>query len=119
MRPVLFALMLLVLLASVSASAQTVRYFGVWSYTENAPLEEIEAARLSERRLGYWALEFLQDGSVEQATFHGANGTVWLSFKYVREGERIYADLFSAAGEHVTRKSTQLRDLRPTWPRDE
>ena len=119
MRPVLFALTFLVLLASVSASAETVRYFGVWSYAENAPLEEIEPARLSERKLGYWALEFLEDGSVEQATFHGANGTVWLSFKYEREGERIYAHLFSAAGEHVTRKSTLLRDLLPTWPRAE
>jgi hypothetical protein len=114
MRSFLAALVVgTLVLAAPSAFAQTVRYFAVWSYTENAPHEEISPDRLKDRRLGYWSLEFAADGSVLRGTYHGSSGAVWLSLEYVREGERIYADLYTASGQLVTRKSTQLRDLQP------
>ena len=111
-----FWLLALLMLSAQGSEAQTVRYFGVWSYTENAPSEEISPENLGARKLGYWSLELDEEAAVRRGTYHGSTGTVWLSLEYVRMGERIYADLYTATGRLVTRKSTQLRDLRPKWP---
>lgn len=70
----------LFLLVAAVGNAQTVRYFGVWSYTENAPFEEIAPERLPERKLGYWSLELDEAASVRPGTDHGSSGEVWLSF---------------------------------------
>ena len=83
MRSLAVACALVTSLVGREAFADPVRYFGVWSYAENAPMEEIDPDRLATRKLGYWALEFNSDGSVKRGTFHGSNGTVWLSFRYV------------------------------------
>ena len=104
------------LLAAATGNAQTLRYFGVWSYTENSPADEISPELLPERKLGYWSLELDEALSVRRGTYHGSNGEVWLSLEYVTEGDRIYADLYTANGRLVTRKSTQLQDLEPNWP---
>ncbi len=103
----------LVLLVAGSASANALRYFAVWSYSENRPAEEIPAERLEERELGYWALEFDEAGRVLGGTYHGAGGAVWLRLRYVEDNGRIYADLFAADGRHVARKSTQLSSQIP------
>jgi hypothetical protein len=103
----------LLLFVGGSTSASEVRYFAVWSYADNRPAEEIPADRLEQRELGYWALEFDDEGRVLGGTYHGAGGAVWLRLRYVEENGRIYADLFAADGRHVARKSTQLSSLRP------
>jgi hypothetical protein len=101
---------------SLDAKAARVRYFGVWSYAENAPREELSAEGVSAHRLGYWALEFDEEDRVIGGSYHAADGTVWLSLRYAEEGGRIYADLFGPTGEFLTRKSTTLSDRRPHWP---
>lgn len=70
----------LFLLVAAVGNAQTVRYFGVWSYPENAPFEEIVPERLPERKLGYRSLELDEAASVRPGTDHGSSGEVWLSF---------------------------------------
>ncbi len=100
----------------VSAKPADVRYFAVWSYTENAPREEISAERLRERQMGYWSLEFDDEGGVVGATYHASDATIWLTIRYVEEKGRVYADLYTADGQLVTRKSTALPDRRPRWP---
>jgi len=107
------SLLLLVPLVGGSASANAVRYFAVWSYSDNRPAEEIPPERLGERELGYWALEFDDAGRVLGGTYHGAGGAVWLRLRYLEENGRIYADLFAADGRHVARKSTQLSSQMP------
>jgi hypothetical protein len=104
------------LLVGGAASADTVRYFAVWSYVDNRPADELPADRLSERELGYWALEFDDEGRVLGGTYHGAGGAVWLRLRYLEENGRIYADLFAADGRHVARKSTQLSTRIPQPP---
>jgi hypothetical protein len=108
----LFAL----LFVASSAHAEDLRYFGVWSYAENRPAEEIPAERLAQRDLGYWALEFDDAGRVLRGTYHGSSGAVWLRLEYVEQDGRVFADLFAADGRYVTRKSTGLRSLVPTEP---
>ena len=95
------------------AMADSRRYFAVWSYTENAPSEEIAAERTSERKLGYWALDFDAEGDVLGGTYHGSDGAVWLSLRYVEVEGKIYADLYGPRGNLVARKSTQLTNLKP------
>ena len=92
------------------------RYFGVWSYAENRPAEEIAAERLAERDLGYWALEFDDAGRVLRGTYHGSAGAVWLRLVYVVQDGRVYADLFAPDGRHVSRKATPLRSQIPRDP---
>jgi hypothetical protein len=106
----------LVLFGAGAASANSTRYFAVWSYTDNRPSEEIPQERLAERDLGYWALEFDDEGRVLGGTYHGAGGAVWLRLRYLEENGRIYADLFAADGRHVARKSTQLSTQMPSSP---
>lgn len=96
-----------------SAHAEALRYFGVWSYAENRPAEEISEEQLARRDLGYWALEFDDAGRVRRGTYHGSGGAVWLRLEYVEQDGRVYADLFAPDGRHVTRKSTALRSLVP------
>jgi hypothetical protein len=109
-------LLALLLLVGGSASASSVRFFAVWSYVDNRPAEEIPAERLAGRELGYWALEFDDEGRVLGGTYHGAAGTVWLRLRYVADNGRIYADLFAADGRHIARKSTQLSSQIPQPP---
>lgn len=109
------AALVALILAADAAPAESVRYFAVWSYTENAPREEIPADRVAERELGYWALELSDDGKLLGGTYHGADGASWLSLRYVEQDGRIYADLFSASGQLVARKSTRLTDLVPRF----
>ncbi len=108
----------LALFAGGAASANAIRYFTVWSYTDNRPSEEIPSERLAGRELGYWALEFDDAGRVLGGTYHGAGGAVWLRLRYLEENGRIYADLFAADGRHVARKSTQLSTQMPSSPID-
>ncbi len=103
------------LVAVPPAKAARLRYFAVWSYTENAPLEEISEGRLSDRKLGYWALEFDEKGEVLGGTYHAADGGAWISLRYVEESGRVYADLFGPDGQLRSRKSTRLVDRRPRW----
>lgn len=107
---------LLWLLVVSDASAQDVRYFGVWSYTENAPAEAIPAEDRKSRKLGYWAIEFDEGGQVLGATYHGADGTPWVIIRYVENDGRVYADLFGPEGGFRARKSTNLSSRAPDWP---
>jgi hypothetical protein len=110
----------LVLWTPVTAIAQTLRYFQVWSYSENAPTEEITAEALEERDLGYWQLEFDGEQAVLRGTYHGSDGTPWLTYRYVEVDGRVYADLFPGAGVGLAslgRKSTVLTSRAPRWPR--
>lgn len=100
----------------VQAKAPNVRYFAVWSYTENVPRDEIASDRLAAHPLGYWALEFDEAGDVSQGTYHAGDGSVWMSLRYAEEDGRIYADLYGPSGQRITRKSTQLSDRKPRWP---
>ncbi len=109
-----FALLLVTLCVGEDAFAETVRYFAVWSYVENAPAEEIAPEALSKRKLGYWALEFDQKGRVLAGTYHIA-GAPWLRLHYVAEGGRVYADLYGPNGQLLSRKSTQVSDRFPHW----
>jgi hypothetical protein len=99
--------------AEVSADAESVRYFAVWSYTQNAPSDEIAESALEGRQLGYWKLTFDDDGRVDEAAYHSSEGTLWLSVRYVAKSGHIYADVYSSQGQFVVRKSTQLLDRRP------
>lgn len=94
-------------------SGGSVGYFTIWSYTRNAPSEPLERAELAQRTLGYWELHMESGGAVESAAFHASDGALWLSIRYVEEGGHVYADVYSAAGAFVVRKSTQLRDRLP------
>ncbi|MCP4005144.1 MAG: hypothetical protein GY725_13195 [bacterium] len=111
---------LVVLLIAPDSFANTVRYFGVWSYNENAPTREIENHALAERKLGYWVLSFDDDEAVISGTYHGADGTPWVSFWYAEADGRVYADLYRGPkaidSEYIARKSTQLKDRKPNWP---
>ncbi len=108
--------LLVLLLVGHSARAGDRRYFGVWSYAENRPTDEIAADTLEQRQLGYWALEFDDAGGVLGGTYHGSSGAVWLRLVYVEQDGRVYADLFAPDGRHVTRKSTALRSRVPAGP---
>lgn len=114
--------MALALLLAVAASVLPVestngqvRYFAVWSYTENAPSEELDPSALSERGLGYWLLRFGPEGGVVEGVYHSGTGDPWLVLRYVEEEGRIYADLFLADGSFIVRKSTQLKSRVPHW----
>ena len=106
-------IMVLLLLFAPSAGAEEVRYFGVWSYLENALAEEIAAEALADRKLGYWGVEFDGARVVLGGTYFGAGGTPWLKVKYIFVGDKVYADLYGPDGEYSTRKSTKLSDLKP------
>lgn len=95
------------------ASAENTRYFSVWSYTQNAPVDEITAESLGERKLGYWKVGFDEGGAVVGASYHGATGAQWLSFKYVEQDGRIFADLYGPNGGFIRRKSTSLSTRVP------
>jgi hypothetical protein len=101
------------LLLPASASAETTRYFAVWSYTQNAPLDEIRHDDLGQRKLGYWKVRFGDDGGVVAASYHSATGVEWLSFRYVEDNGRIFADLYGPTGEFIRRKSTSLETRVP------
>jgi hypothetical protein len=105
--------------ADVWAKASEVRYFAVWSYSENVPRDEIARDRVAEHRLGHWALEFDPEGLVIGGSYHAADGTVWMSLKYHEEEGRVYADLYGPSGQFLSRKSTPLRDRRPRWPSED
>ncbi|MFQ5699273.1 MAG: hypothetical protein ACE5IL_13440 [Myxococcota bacterium] len=90
-----------------------VEYFTIWSYTRNVPSEPLEPSELENRTLGYWELHLDSGGAVESAAFHASDGALWLSIRYVEEGGHVYADVYSAAGALVVRKSTQLHDRLP------
>jgi hypothetical protein len=102
--------------AAPSQKAAPLRYFAVWSYTENAPREEIQADRLKGRELGYWALEFDEKGGVLAGTYHAADGMTWLSLRYAEKDGRVYADLYDPRGQLLGRKSTTLTNRQPRWP---
>ena len=104
------------LLLGGNAAAQDVRYFGVWSFMSNLLAEEIEPADRSGRRLGYWAIEFDGEGGVRGGTYHGSDGTPWLSVRYAQVEGRIYANLFDPAGVQRSHKSTNLSTLQPRGP---
>ena len=99
--------------ASLAIAPETVRYFAVWSYTQNAPSNELSASDLGARTLGYWELRLDDTGLLERASYHGSNGSVWLSVRLVADGGHVYADVYNAEDQFVVRKSTQLRDMRP------
>jgi hypothetical protein len=107
------ALLLLALLLPAEGTAQSVRYFGVWSYTENAPSGEIDPAQLAKRTLGYWEIEFDAAGKTVSGTYHAAAGEAWLTFRYVEVEDRIYADLYAPDGRLVNRKGTALTTRLP------
>lgn len=113
MRTLGFALLAVLLLAASPAAAETERYFAVWSYTLNEPLDEISVDALEDRKLGYWKVMFDDEGGVVSATYHGATGARWLSFTYVEQGDRIFADLYGPDGEFIRRKSTSLTSRIP------
>ena len=119
LRPALLLILGLGLSAELAAKPVHIRYFAVWSYTENAPRDEIAADRLSGHGLGYWALEFDEGGGVLGGSYNAADGTVWMSLRYVEEGGRVYADLYDPGGQLLTRKSTYLPDRKPRWPMGE
>ena len=104
------------LLLAEPAYAQDVRYFAVWSYALNAPAREVAADARSARTLGYWAVEFGEEGEVLGGVYHGADGAAWLSIRYALEDGRVYADIFAPDGSHRTRKSTNLSSMLPNWP---
>ncbi len=112
--PGLFLYLSLLTTVGLAGEPADVRYFAVWSYTENAPREEIPEERLRERRVAYWSLQFDSGGEVIGAAYHAADETIWLTILYVEENGRIYADLYQS-GQLVTRKSTTLSDRRPQW----
>ncbi len=116
LRSALLVCLGLLTCAGLPGKAADVRYFAVWSYTENAPREEIPASRIAEGGTAYWVLEFDAEGRVLGATYHGADGAMWVYVRYVEEGGRVYADVYGSSGELVTRKSTTLSDRRPRWP---
>ena len=66
------------LTCAVPGKAADVRYFAAWSYTENAPRGEISASRLAQGGTAHWALEFDAEDRVLGATYHGADGAVWM-----------------------------------------
>ncbi len=102
-----------------TASAQAHRYFEIWSYTDNTPIQEIAVERLGGRELGYWQLDFDAEGLVVLGTYHGSDGTPWLTFRYVETDGRVYADLYVGNGDSVAslgRKSTLLENRAPRWP---
>ncbi len=101
------------------ASAQQIRFFEVWSYTDNVPHQEIPTDELEKRDLGYWELEVDGDGAVVRGTYRGSDGSAWLTFRYVEKDGRVYADLFAGEGVGVAslgRKSTPLHSRAPRWP---
>ena len=112
----MLSVVLAALLFASAALAREVRYFAVWSYAENAPQEEIEAAALEARTLGYWELEFDAKGRVLSGTYHHGTGKIWFSLRYVEVDSRVYADLYMADGALLTRKSTNLASREPHWP---
>ncbi len=103
------------LLGATTAFGESVRYFEVWSYTENAPRNEIPADRLSGRKRGYWALAFDAEGQVQQGAYHSETGYRWFHLRYVEVESKIYADLYRTDGSFQARKSTMLHDLKPRW----
>ena len=107
------SLVVLALLLPAEGTAQNVRYFGVWSYTENAPSGEIDPSKLAGRTLGYWEVAFDASGGTVSGTYHGGGGQAWLTFRYVEVEGRIYADLHAPDGRLVTRKGTSLRTRAP------
>lgn len=107
------ALLLLALLLPAEGTAQNVRYFGVWSYTENAPSGEIDPGKLAQRTLGYWEVEFDAAGATVSGTYHGVGGQPWLTFRYVEVDGRVFADLYAPDGRLVSRKGTALRTRAP------
>lgn len=111
----MFSVALLILILARGAVAQTERYFTVWSYAENAPSGELQPADLEARRLGYWVLEFDDQGRTTRGTYRGASGIEWLSFRYVEAGDRVHADLYAADGGLIVRKSTPLHTRLPNW----
>ncbi len=101
------------LLLPLRASAETTSYFAAWSYTLNAPLDEIPKDALGHRSLGYWKVQFDDEGGVVAASYHVATGAEWLSFRYVEDKGRIFADLYGPTGEFIRRKSTTLSTRVP------
>ena len=99
-----------------SAADDSVRYFAIWSYAENEPLEEIEASDLADRKLGWWELHFGPEGAVIEGIYHSSVGAPWLKLRYVEVDERIYADVYLADDSFIVRKSTQLENREPHWP---
>ena len=99
------------------AAADGVRYFAVWSYADNAPREEIEASALDSRKLGWWELHFGPEGEVIEGIYHSSAGVPWLILRYVQVDERVYADVYLANDSFVVRKSTQLENRAPHWPK--
>ena len=95
------------------AFAESVRYFAVWSYRLNAPSNELPESELEGRTLGYWELRLDDGGLVDEAAYHGSDGRIWLSVRYVPDDEHLYADVYNGQGQFVVRKSTQLKDRRP------
>jgi hypothetical protein len=106
------AICMLLLLPSV-ANAETTRYYAVWSYTKNSPLDEIVEDHLAARKLGYWKVLFDDGGGVVTASYHGAAGAQWLRFHYVEEQGRVFADLYGPSDEFIRRKSTSLSTRVP------
>lgn len=118
-RPVLLAVAVASLVFPTPARAlESVRYFAIWSYTENAPREELEESALPQRQLGYWELHFGQHGGVVEGVYRNGGGSPWLVLRYVEEAERIYADLYLPDGSFIVRKSTLLRTRVPNWQED-
>lgn len=106
----------LALLLPAEGSAESVRYFGVWSYTENAPSGELDPARLADRTLGYWEVAFDPAGATLSGTYRAAGGQPWLTFRYVEVEGRVYADLYSPEGRLLHRKGTSLTTRLPGRP---
>ncbi len=111
--PILGVLLCALLLAPAAASAQTVRYFSVWHYANNAPAEEFDASQVGEQKRGYWQVEFDDAGGVTGATYYDSRGNRWLSYKYVDVDGRVFADLYGAEGDFVHRKGTSLSSRTP------
>ena len=112
-RVLLWAALCAVVWLPLRASAEAARYFAAWSYTLNAPLDEIPPDALAHRTLGYWRVQFDDEGGVVAASYHGATGAEWLSFRYVEDKGRIFADLYGPTGEFIRRKSTTLSTRVP------
>ena len=96
-----------------SDGTETTRYFGVWSYAENAPDEELAPEALAKRKLGYWELVFDAQGRTRRGIYHGEEGRPWLRFEYVMEEGRVFAELYDLRGNLVRRKQTTLTDRAP------
>ena len=103
---------LVLVFANLAPASEKVRYFAVWSYVENVLTQEIASDQLEGRSLGYWELKF-DEGGVERATYRGTGGARWLSFRYVEEEGRVFADLYGAEGNFISRKNTNLEDRQP------